>query len=162
MAGAIKSLLIIVAVVIALVAVVFFVRSRIAPTYRVSVRDIPQVITQLSASRSPPAFAAFILVPPDRPDQGEAVNLQFSIENGRVGFDWVLLAPPNIRDQERFIAFARASGFAPSKREENNVQYLRVEDGDLATLCSEIVTKMYGWPENEPFDMITEGFVWER
>jgi hypothetical protein len=43
----------------------------------------------------------------------------------------------------------------------NNVQYLRVEDGDLAKLCNEIITSMYGWPEAEPFDLIVEGFAWE-
>ena len=47
-------------------------------------------------------------------------------------------------------------------KEENNVRYLRVDDGDLAALCRDVITKLYKWPETEPMDLIVQGFEWTK
>jgi hypothetical protein len=42
----------------------------------------------------------------------------------------------------------------------NGVTYLRVEDGDVAQLCAEVITGLYARPRDEPIEMIAEGFEW--
>jgi len=46
-----------------------------------------------------------MFVPSDSKD-GEAVNLQYSIDSGVVGFDWVLIGPRNIADRVKVIDLA--------------------------------------------------------
>jgi hypothetical protein len=146
--------------VIAVSAVLWF-RSRIAPDYKATVGDIPRVLAALSASTLYPAFAVFMLAP-EGVKETEALNLQFSLEDRHAGFDWVLLSPTNIRDELKFTEFARTAGYSPVMKEENNVRYLRVDTGDLAGLCRDVITKLYQWPESEPMDLIVEGFEWTQ
>jgi hypothetical protein len=144
--------------VVAVSAVLWF-RLRVAPEYKAFVGDIPRVLAALSVSTQEPAFAVLLLAPAGV-KQTEALNLQFSLEDGHAGFDWVLLSPTNIRDEAKFTEFAHAAGYAPVMKEENSVRYLRVDDGDIAALCRDIVTKLYQWPESQPMDLIAEGFEW--
>jgi hypothetical protein len=88
------------------------------------------------------------------------LNIQFSIENGRVGFDWCLIAPQNVRDESCFIEFANARGYRVNRKHANKVVYLRIEDGDLARLCQDVITRMYSLPETAIIDLIVEGFSW--
>jgi hypothetical protein len=102
----------------------------------------------------------FIFSTPDRPSSDDAVNIQLSMEHGRAGFDWVLLAPRNIQDEARFVEFAKQRGFLPTRQEMNNVSYLRVEKGDIAELCADIIKDMYRMPATANIELITEGFEW--
>jgi hypothetical protein len=149
------------AIAVVTIAAALFVRSRLVPNIEIGLRDIPKVLAQLSQSTSTPAFAAFALQAPSAEAEQKDLNLQFSIEDGRIGFDWVLIAPLNIEDQARFVDFARSEGFAPEPKEMNRVRYLRAEDGDLARLCCDIITKMYGLPETIKLELIAEGFMWQ-
>jgi len=156
-----KPVLILLGVIAIVGLVVAFVRSRIEPSYQVGVADIPKVLASLSGTSAIPAFAVFIFNTADRPSSDDALSLQFSLDDGRPGFDWVLIGQRNIEDEARFTEFARAAGFRPELMESNNVRYWRVEDSDLALLCREVVTKMYGRADTEPIDLITEGFEWK-
>lgn len=146
-----------------LIALVFYgrrSRSRLAPT--VTGADIPHVLSSLREAASRPAFAVFLFHPPDRPQRRDPVSLQFSTEDGEVGFDWVLVGEPNIEDEDRFVDFARAIGYTPVARERSDVKYLRVSNGDLAELAVQVLTSMYEVPASEPLDLIVEGFAWNR
>ena len=88
------------------------------------------------------------------------MNLNLSFENGKVGFDWVLLAPRNLEDQEKFRAFTRQHGIELDSRSMNGVHYLRVERGDIATFITSVVTEMYGRPRDEPLTLVHDGFEW--
>jgi hypothetical protein len=102
--------------------------------HEVEVTDIPEVFSRLQSSNNYPAFAVFIFAPPDRPASADSINIQFSMEDGNPGFDWVLLSPTNIEDRDRFVAFAESKGYDAREMEMNNVRYLRVEGGDLVQL----------------------------
>jgi hypothetical protein len=138
-----------------------WIRSRSGTPYHVTLSQIPQVLDQLSSSTSTPAFAVFLLSSPDLPSGDDVLNIQFSMENGHPGFDWVLLAPRNISDEQRFIDFARSAGYKPTGMEGNGVRYLRVESGDLTKLCSSVITDLYRLPKSSSLEMIVEGFDWK-
>ncbi len=149
------------AVALALVAAWLVLRPRLAASETViTVDQIPRVFGQMAQSHANPTFAAFAFMTPDRPAVQDAINLQFSMEGGRPGFDWVLIAPRNIQDKDRFLAFAASAGYAASAKEMNGVKYLRVEDGDLPQLCMSVVTGMYGLKPSDQIDLIAEGFEW--
>ena len=114
----------------------------------------------MSRSSADVRYAALAFGTPDRPSDRDALNIQISAENGKIGFDWVLLAPRNIEDKERFEAFARATGAEPLHRSMNGVSYLRIEHGNPARFAASVVTEMYGLPTNEPLVLFHEGFVW--
>ena len=153
-------LLIAVVVVAAVVLGIGFFRPRVVKPVRVTVADLPRILAAVSASTRTPTFAVFVFTTPDQPDTKDAVNLQFSLENGRAGFDWVLLAPRNIKDKDSFVGYLHRRDYTFSERKMNGVAYLRIEDGDLVQLCSDVVTRLYGRPRDEPMDMIVEGFDW--
>ena len=157
-----KTILIAIVALAAVGIVAVWGKSRVAPTYHVSIDEIPRVLSKLSVSAANPTFAVFMFTTPDRPTDNDALNIQFSIENGRPGFDWVLLAPRNIEDKERYLEFARAAGFSPKPMEGNGVKYLRVEEGDLARLCADVITRMYRLPQSEKVELIVEGFEWSK
>lgn len=146
-----------------LAAMVGVLRSRSVATARVMVADVPHVLQKVSGSSRSPAFAVFVFSTPGRPDPRDAVNLQFSQENGRAGFDWVLVGRRNIEDEKSFILFAQRRGYSYIERTgDGGIHYLRFEDGNLTQLCTEVITEFYAHPRSEPMQLIFEGFQWDR
>jgi len=152
-----------VVVLVLLAAAVDVLRSRGPATARVTVADIPHVLQKVSSSTRSPAFAVIVFSTPGRPDPQDAVSLQFSQENGRAGFDWVLLGRRNIEDERSFILFAQRRGYSFIERTgDGGVRYLRFEDGNLIQLCTAVITQFYAHPRSEPMDLIFEGFQWDQ
>ena len=133
---------------------------RIITGAEVHAADIPAIVAAMARSTAPLRYAAFMFSTPDRP--ADAINLQVSVENGKIGFDWILLAPRNIEDREKFMSFVRAEGFQPVAETMNRVSYLRIESADAARIAADIVTRMYGRPANEPLGLFHEGFDWPQ
>ena len=155
-----KAALIIIACVVGLSLVVILVRSRIAPTYPVTARDIPEVISQLERSGKDGHFAVLMFVPPGSTD-GEAVNLQYSIDSRVVGLDWFLLGPRNIADQKKVSEFALKLGYRLDAHEMNGVRYLRVTGSGISELGAKIIQDFYQIGPDRELGMITEGFKWQ-
>ncbi|MDI9246940.1 hypothetical protein [Marinobacter sp. CHS3-4] len=129
--------------------------------FMVKVEDVIPIFKEFETQRVETSFAAFIATV-----GGQDLNLQFSIEEGKPGFDWVLLAPRNVQDQEKFLEYARRAGFHVIRKSGNGVDYyrasvsremppIRVKNSDgsfteldkslyLALLCHGILTDMYG------------------
>lgn len=145
-----------------LAAAVGILRSRGLATARVTVADIPHVLQKVSASTRSPAFAMFVFSTPGRPDPQDVVNLQFSQENGRAGFDWVLEGRRNLEDETSFILFAQRRGYSYTERTgDGGIRYLRFEDGNLTQLCTDVIIEFYAHPKAEPMQLIFEGFQWD-
>jgi hypothetical protein len=121
------------------------------------VADIPSVFEKLSSDGSYGSYAVFIPKKPDA-DLGEHLNLQFSYENGSAGFDWVLLSPVNIRDQQRLIDLAKTLGITMEAHEMNDVRYLRAEGPVAPQLCQSVLTEMYGLSADDKINFFVEGF----
>jgi hypothetical protein len=124
--------------------------------------DVPAIVEAMRRGAANERWAALTFNTPDRPSDDDAVNLNLSIENGNVGFDWVLIARRNIEDKAKFQAFARSKGVEPVSRSMNGVSYLRVETGDVAKFSVSIVTAMYGQPSDEPLALVHQGFAWPQ
>lgn len=151
-------------VLVAIVATILLIlRTRGGDGVQVSISQMPKVVSQLKAAGRDSSFAVFLFMPKGRPanNGGEQVNLQYSIENGHLGLDWVLLASPNIADQDDIAAFMRDRGFAANMREMNKVRYMRVEDGDIVDLGVRIATDFYNLNPTDEIDLIVEGFNWK-
>lgn len=111
----------------------------------------PQRLHDLVANSGQEDAWICFFAPRARPDD-EAVHLQFSMENGRPGFDWVLLAPANVRDQAKFEALAESIGIELQRNQINGVDYFRTEDERCVELCRRIVVDIYGGDENTILD----------
>jgi hypothetical protein len=101
-----------------------------------------------------------MFVPPGSSD-GEAVNLQYSIERGTVGLDWVLISPRNIADQAKVSQLASKHGFLLNEREMNGVRYLRASGSGISELGTKIIEEFYKIDPGTKMEMITEGFQWQ-
>jgi hypothetical protein len=147
-------------IVIATIAGLAFLKPKPTLLPQVTVADIPRVLNKVSAATRTPASATFVFATPDRPNPRDAVNVRVSLENGHPGVDWVLQGSRNIEDTASFVSYIKRRGYSFSERTQNGVGYLRVEDGDLAGLCAEVITGLYARPRSEPVGLIVEGFEW--
>ena len=150
----------IIVAVFAIAAIVFLLTRPVHPTLAATVADIPAVVAKLATCKDG-SFAVFMFDSPLSPG-GDAVNLQYSVEHGAVGLDWVLLGKTNIADKKRVSAFASQLGHFMTKREMNNVRYLRVEGRDLDKLGTSIIVELYGIPRDAQLGLIPEGFEWSQ
>ena len=157
----IGGLIIVCGAVALLLAIIWLIRSRVAEQYQVHIADVPMVFQQLRESGSEGAFAVFMFTDHGRLGEENGINLQFSIENGIIGLDWVLLAPVNVRDEQRVFDFLKARHAKPRRVTENGVTYLRAEEGDLVQLCQHIMSGLYGIKATEAVDLLPEGFSWK-
>ena len=136
-----------------------FLKRRIVPTRVITAAELPRVVAALVSAGANKSFAVFMFAPPGA-SADDVVNLQYSIEDGRVGLDWVLIAPRNIADVERVVEFMHASGFLPTERKSHGVRYLRVEQQGIESLGVKLITDFYRVPASASLDLITDGFEW--
>lgn len=89
----------------------------------------------------------------------QCLALQYSIIDGRVGLDWVLVGARNVADALDVAALMRHRGHEVERLEMNQVEFLRVEDGDLAVLGASILETLYGVPPNAELGLLVDGIV---
>lgn len=139
-----------------------FSAPRVLTAVDVRLAELPAIASAMSQSSADVAYATLAFCPLDCQTDDDTLNVQLSIENGRPGLDWVLLGPRNIRDEEKFIVFAKSQGFAPVRKKLNGVTYLRVDTDEAADLAARIVTELYQLPPNETHSLYHEGFDWPQ
>ncbi|MDQ7048849.1 MAG: hypothetical protein Q9M92_04610 [Enterobacterales bacterium] len=88
------------------------------------------------------------------------MNLQFSIQNGKIGIDWVLLSPINIKDEHVFLDEAGKQACIVERNQENDVNYLRSESKNMVALCLALLDHYQVSPEDE-MELIVESFDWK-
>src|SRR5262249_25586455 len=126
-----------------------------APMPTVNLRDVPQILAALSATGRDQSFAVLLFGADGQPPAPvDALNIQFSMEGGRVGIDWVLLAPLNVDAQARFVEFFGRKGRTVARREMNQVKYLRVEGGQLAELMREFLVSEFKVTDDQKLELI--------
>jgi len=126
---------------------------------RVLVSQIPSIIEKLLLGKGDPRYAVLMFIPLDSLDR-EHVNLQYSMVEGAVGLDWVLLGGRNIKDAEAIKGFARSRGFELKPREMNQVRFLRLEGPGFAELGMSLITDFYHYKPTTKIKLLVEGFEW--
>ena len=116
--------------------------------YRVRANCVPELVAQLRSKGTDGSFAVLMFSPldsfsSDDDTDDDIINLQYSMEGGVVGLDWVLLAPRNVADRERIAELIAHRGHTVVSRRMNGVDFLRVEDGEIVYLGMQIVTELY-------------------
>lgn len=136
-------------------------RARIMTPSAISVSQLSSVFHQLNANHKDASWAAFTFCPLGEPASDQtSVNLQYSVEGGKIGFDWILLVPRNIADKDKIVAFMKDKHYTVLEREGNAVRYLRVEDGDLVQLGKQIA-EFYHLQADSQMGMFIDGFEWK-
>ena len=122
--------------------------------------QIPAVVEQLRQKGSEASWVVFMFYTPrlSTKTDDDCPNLQYSIQNGKVGIDWVLLGPRNIADKAQISKFIASKGHKKTEMEMNEVSYLRVENGDLAGLGRSIVEEFYKMPFDADVGILVSGF----
>lgn len=129
---------------------------------QVMLADISRLYARLAATHKDGSFAVLLFGESGQPPaERDALNVQFSIEGGRVGLDWVLLAPPNVAARRKVDAFFAERGSPLTEHTANGVSYLRTENGDLPALCRDLLRSVFGVTDAQHLFLIPEGFTWE-
>jgi hypothetical protein len=95
------TVLFLIAVTCSLVAFYYQLQVRVIDELSrsaVLVNEIPGMGESLRKSRREGSFAAFLCASPDQPGPDDVIEAQISLEHGKLGFDWVLLASETSRN----------------------------------------------------------------
>lgn len=153
----------IVIAIIVVVAIIWLITSvvksrsvEVTPEYT-TMDQIPSLVSKLRKTGKNGSFVVFMFQIKGSKDE-ILPNLQYSIENDKVGFDWVLIAPQNVKDEDGITAFLTKQGSPVSKREMNDVRYLRVEGNGIEDLGAKVLRDFYHLPSDTKLELIVDGF----
>lgn len=108
----------------------------------IAVADVGEVFRQISAQAVETSFAVFAIQTGKEGEEG-AVEIQFSVEGGKTGLDWILMSPANIEEKPKVIQYAASKGVEWQEKEMNDWLYLRIEQGDVVGLCTSLIEDLY-------------------
>ena len=117
------------------------------------------VLDQLNLASSEPAWAVFMFrtpIPSVETDD-DCPNLQYAIQNGKLGLEWVLLGERNVADKKAIEKIIRNNGHEVQVMKMNDVSYLRAEKGDLGSTGLQIVHDFYGVDSQYPMGLLVHG-----
>ena len=108
----------------------------------IAVADVGEVFRQISAQGVETSFAVFA-IQTVKENEEDAVEIQFSVEDGKTGLDWILMSPANIEEKPMVIQYAASKGVEWQEKEMNDWLYLRIEQGDVVGLCTSLIEDLY-------------------
>ena len=108
----------------------------------IAVADVGEVFRQISAQGVETSFAVFAIRTGEE-DEDDVVEIQFSVEDGKTGLDWILMSPANIEEKPKVIQYAASKGVEWREKEMNDWLYLRIEQGDVVGLCTSLIEDLY-------------------
>ena len=108
----------------------------------IDVADVGKVFRQISEQSVETSFAVFV-IRKGGANEGDTVEIQYSVENGKTGLDWILMTPANIEEKPKVLEYAASTGLEWQEREMNDWLYLRIEEGDLIGFCRSLIEDLY-------------------
>jgi hypothetical protein len=121
----------------------------------IAAADVGEVFRQISVQAVESSFAVFRI---NSADGEDAVEIQFSVEDGNTGLDWILMSPSNIQQKSKVVRYALSKGVEWQEREMNGWLYLRIEQGDLVGFCMSLIEDLY---QVEKLEMKYGGFTYK-
>lgn len=106
----------------------------------IAVADVGEVFRQISAQGVETSFAVFAI---RAGEEDDAVEIQFSVEDGKTGLDWILMSSANIEEKPKVVQYAASKGVEWQEKEMNDWLYLRIEQGDVVGLCTSLIEDLY-------------------
>lgn len=119
---------------------------------RMRVSRLPLLLEAIRQDAREASFAVLF------PTGGDTFNLQFSIIDGALGLDWLLINEINIRDRAKVRGLAQSYRYSMSRHRQNEVDFLRVTGGDLAALARLILKEIYSIGDEDELHLMVEGF----
>jgi uncharacterized membrane protein YiaA len=128
----------------------------------VTIDDFPELVAAIQKTGQNGAFWV-VLVPRTAGNDELAANLQYSIEDGALGLDWVLIAQRNMREKNKFLQVIKDAGSHADLKEGNGVQYLRVVDNkNLAEIGQAVLKQLFGTTSSQKLKLIITDFKWKK
>ena len=129
--------------------------------FKVRSTDIAGGVNQLCKNGREESWMVFLFDTPNSSEitEDRSLELQYSFFGGRVGLEWVLIGPRNVADEQIVTEFIRQRGHQVERIVMNQVEFLRVEDGDLSELGENILESLYGVSPNAELGLIIDGIV---
>ena len=147
--------------VIALIALALFAiyRFRTAPKPtqedQIPLHRVSTVYESLRNTGSDGSFAVFL---PE--STAGAPDIQFSVQRGRVGIDWVLVGDASIRGRQAFEKLLDAEEASYREQEMNGVRFVRTEDERAPQLCRRVLEELFEVDPEGSVTLIVESFEW--
>ena len=120
--------------------------------------EIPEILAQLQASGTEGNSSMLRFAP--NGSAGDVLTIQYSIDQGVVGLDWVLLGFRNVADKPRIAELATALGYPIEECELNHVRCLRMTGPGISDLGVAIIRDFYNVGPETKIQMSTRGFKW--
>lgn len=124
-------------------------------------RELPQLFRAFKKQAAGESYAG-VIVSTGVGETSEAPYIQFSLEQSRIGLDWLLNTRQGIADADRFSSLAKSLGQPVLEREQNGVKYLRVEQGDLLALAEAVLADLYDVKQSDLLRLQTSGIEWSE
>jgi len=132
-------------------------RKEKADNRSVALDEIPSIVDDLQKNGSDASFALF-LFNNKATATGYAPGLQFSIEKGQLGLDYLLNSDFNKKEEDNFIQKVSELGCKYETREMNKVNFIRVTGDSLVWKAQEIMRRIYQVEGGEKIDLVKKGF----
>ena len=142
------------------------VRFRIknGPSIKVArTREFPQIVKMLSKEQSDGSFVMFT-VPNTIDTDGQPLTVQFSVERGSVGFDWLLTSLRAKKDRGKFVEFSKKEKVTVQELVMEDVKYLRVEleNDALAEFGTKLLEKLYDVSSMNELEVFADASNWRK
>ena len=95
---------------------------------------------------------------------GQPLTVQFSVERGSVGFDWLLTSQRAKKDRGKFVEFSKKEKVTVQELVMEDVKYLRVEleNDALAEFGTKLLEKLYDVSSMNELEVFADASNWRK
>jgi hypothetical protein len=152
-------------IILGIIFLVIFSRQiflrKLFSSNKVTLDEIPLLVDALKQTGADNSFALFLF-----PEKGSSNDLcpglQFSIEKGKLGIDYLLNSKFNVREKDKFIKFLSELNCSYAIYNVNDCEYIRTEDGFLTKNFQEMLKLMYNVKDDQKMEVELSGFKYSK
>jgi hypothetical protein len=157
----------IILLVITVAAFIVYLRraKRIAeetPRETATLNDIPAIVSSLAKHGEDERWVMFVLPQSGNSDE-DCITVQFSVDQGEVGFDWLLDNGLGHAHRSKFEELARRRGWPVTECDSDGFHYLRVQGLtplEIGQVGKEVLTALYNIYPNQQLEIEQDAEDW--